>query len=85
MSKDNGEAKPGDKEIILASEEVTRRNILAIAEHAKETRRMTAELLNRVDTLQNNLMSRERELGAIKKQLAYLQQKMFSKGTQDGD
>lgn len=71
----------GDKEIILASEEVQRKNIGVAVAHGNETRKMVLELGKIVDALQNQVIVQANQLTQLRNQLATLQQQFYSKGT----
>jgi hypothetical protein len=71
----------GDKEIILASEEVQRKNIKVAVAYGNETRKMVLELGKIVDALQNQLITQSNTIQQLRLQLATLQQQFYSKGT----
>ena len=71
----------GDKEIVLASEEVQRKNLLATIQHANETRKMIQELGVIVDALQNQVITQNGTIQQLRNQLASLQQQFYQKGT----
>jgi len=70
-----------NKEIVLASEEVQRKNLLTVIEFGTETRKMVKELLIMVDALQNRMMMQDKKLDQYRLQLAALQQQFYAKGT----
>ena len=71
----------GEKEIVLASEEVQVKNIQMIVQHTSETRKMVLELAARLDAVQNNMIAMQQQYAETTKQLASLQQLFYSKGT----
>jgi len=71
----------GDKEIILASEEVQRKNLLTAIEHTNETRKMVLELHAIIEALQNQVIAQNKQYELMRTQLAALQQQFYSKGT----
>ena len=71
----------GNKEIILASEEVQRNNILACIQYGNETRKMVLELGKIVDALQNQVITQHKTIDQQRLQLANLQQQFYEKGT----
>jgi len=71
----------GDKEIILASEETNRKNILACIEHGNATRKMVLELKTMFDALQNQVIMQNKKVDMFSKQLAALQQQFYQAGT----
>ena len=77
----NNKVKPGELENVKASEEVTRRNVKMIYEFTNETRKMLLELRMMFDTLQNNVMNVKGEVGELRRQLSFLQQKSAAGGT----
>lgn len=70
-----------DKEIVLASEEVQRRNIKTMIQHGNESRQMIRELTTIVDTLQNQIITMGNRIQQLNTQLASLQQQFYLKGT----
>lgn len=73
--------KPGEKEQKLAFEEVTRRNVIAVVSHSNETRKLLNELTEKVQSLQDLIMSRDTQINLLKKQIVVLQTKIFAGGT----
>jgi hypothetical protein len=71
----------GDKEIVLASEEVQRKNLLSAIQHGNETRKMIRELGTIVDALQNQVITQNKTVEQLRLQLANLQQQFYLKGT----
>ncbi len=71
----------GDKEIVLASEEVQRNNIETVIKFNEETRKMVLEVLKMVDALQNRMMMHDKTMDQFRTQLAALQQQFYAKGT----
>lgn len=71
----------GDKEIILASEEVQRKNINVAVQYGNETRKMVRELGVIVNALQNQVITQNKETQQLRLQLANLQQQFYNKGT----
>jgi len=80
--------KPGELQNVLASEEVTRRNVQSGIQFANDTRKMVLELGKLFDTLQNHVMNQRSEISELRRQLAFVQQKLAARGTKsydDGD
>lgn len=73
--------KEVEKELRQAFEETTRRNVVAIKDHSNETRRLLRNLEDKVDNLQNSLISRDKIIDKLRLQIASLQQKVFNSGT----
>ena len=71
----------GDKEIILASEDVQRKNIKVAIEYGNQTRKMIIELGKIVDALQNQVITQSKTIDQQRLQLANLQQQFYMKGT----
>jgi len=61
-----------------AYEEAIRLNVLAIVAHSEETRRLLRVAEAKVLNLQNALGMRNQEIDLIKKQLANIQQQLYS-------
>jgi uncharacterized coiled-coil protein SlyX len=71
----------GDKEIVLASEEVQRQNLRAAINYGNETRTMVRELGVIVNALQNQVITQNKTIDQQRLQLANLQQQFYQKGT----
>lgn len=76
-------SEAGEKEVGLAFEEATRKNVQAVIEHGNKTREMVQEFETKISTLQNMVVGFREELDNIKKQLALLLGKVYSKGTSE--
>ena len=70
-----------NKELILASEEVTRRNVIATVEFSQETRKLVRELEQKTIHLENQLLAQKTLLEEYRSQLSKLQQQFYLKGT----
>lgn len=81
MNNKKRKIKPGELQSVLASEEVTRRNIESVIQFSQDTRKMVRELLVMFDALQNNVMNMKSDVDELRRQLAILQQQNCSKGT----
>ena len=80
--------KPGELQSVLASEEVTRRNVESGIQFANDTRKMVIEMRVMFDALQRNVMNMHSLLNETRTQLANLQQQFYAKGSvsyADGD
>jgi len=79
----NGEERDGQiiPEIVLASEKVQRDNIQAVIQFAQDTRKIVRELDERVITLKNMIMTQQGTIANQQKQMAALQQQIYSGGT----
>jgi predicted RNase H-like nuclease (RuvC/YqgF family) len=73
--------EPGEKEIVLASEEVTRRNMQAAVEHGNETRRMVQLIEERVEKLERTIHAQNQLIAQYQTQLASLQQQFYQAGS----
>lgn len=71
----------GDKEVVLASEEVQRRNINAMLEHGNETRRLVLELKKEVQQMKNQIIIQEKTITELRQLLASVQAKLYQGGT----
>ena len=79
MSEDKVQA--GEREIVKASEEVTRRNVEMILQYTNETRKMLLEMRNLHDALQNKMIVQQKEITQLRIQLAGVNQKLYAGGT----
>ncbi len=70
-----------DKELRMAFEDTTKKNVSAAINHGNETRKIVRELETKVLYLQNALSSREQDIKQLRIQLASIQTKLFSGGT----
>jgi uncharacterized coiled-coil protein SlyX len=70
-----------DKHIVLASEEVQRRNYQTIIESQKEHRKALIELKTMVDSFQSVFINQQKEINELRRQLGLLQQKFYAAGT----
>jgi len=82
MSKER-KIKPGELQSVLASEEVTRRNVKSGIMFSQDTRKMVKELRVMFDALQNNVMNLKSDVDELRRQLSVLQQINCAKGTVD--
>lgn len=71
----------GEKEIVLASEEVQRRNILTMLDYGKESRKLVRELEAKVDQLQAQIRVQDGKFDELKTQFVAIQMKLYSGGT----
>lgn len=72
------------KEVILASEEVQRRNIESVIAFSKESRRIVRDLETNVKALQNQVMTQNGTIENLQKQLSSIQQKLYSGSANTG-
>ncbi len=70
-----------NKEIVLTSEEVTRRNVQANIDFSEETRNLVRGLEERVLHSENELQSLKSLVEEYKNQVSILQQQFYLKGT----
>jgi len=77
----NRKIAAGEREIVLASEEVQRNNIQMLVQFSSDTRKAVQEISLQVDALQNKMMELNAQFIETTKQLANLQQEFYSKGT----
>jgi hypothetical protein len=71
----------GEREVIKASEEVQVRNLIAFSEVLKNMRGAIVEIGQRVDHLQNRMMTYDKLFEQQRQQIAYLQQQIYQKGS----
>jgi hypothetical protein len=72
----------GDKEIVLASEEATRRNVQACIDFSNETRRIVKAQEEKIDNLQAIIRTRDEDIAQLRLQLSTIQAKVFAGGTE---
>lgn len=70
-----------DKEIREAFEATTNKNIKAVIQFTEDTRKLVRELENKVQFLQNDLISRHEEIKQLKIQNASILTKLVRGGT----
>lgn len=68
-------------EVVLASEQVQFDNIQAITLYVKESRRVVNELNDKVTALQNIVVMQNEKINGLQKQLAGINQQLYSNGT----
>ena len=73
--------EPGEKEMRLVFEEVTRRNVQAAIDFGNETRKLVRELEEKVKNLEKILLTKDETINEIKKQMSSLQQKIYMGGS----
>jgi len=71
----------GEKEIVLASEEVQRKNIIAMLEHGNETRRLVRDLDTQLQQQKEQIRLQDQTISELRNQIANLQMKMYQGGT----
>lgn len=71
----------GEKELRKAFEEVTKRNVQASIDFGNETRKMVRELEIKIQNLENLIINKDGIIKELQKQVAFLQQKMYTGGT----
>lgn len=79
--KRHEDMEAGELELRKAFEEVTRKNVLVIADYSKDTRRLVRELGDEIKNLRNTIMGKGSEIDLLKSQVANLQAKMYQKGS----
>jgi uncharacterized coiled-coil protein SlyX len=68
-------------EIVLAAEEVMRRNMEACIGHANETRKMFGLAEQRIDRLEQTMHAQQKLIEHYRNQLANLQQEFYRAGS----
>lgn len=71
----------GELELRKAFEDATTQNVKMIVEFSQDTRKLTQELKQEVKQLKNLIVSKDTELDMIRKQMANIQQTLYSQGT----
>lgn len=66
------------KEVILASEEVTRRNIKAVIEYSRQTRDASDNAKSEVESLKKMILQQQEQITLLKQQMSNLQIKIYS-------
>ena len=70
----------GDKEILEAFEETTKRNVNAVIAYSKETRKIARDQDTIIKGLQNQVNSQNELIEQFKKQMTSIQMKLYTKG-----
>lgn len=73
--------KMSDKEIVLASEDVQRRNIQSCVDHSNETRKIMRKLQENITRMNNNFLTLSQRVDDLTKQLSMIQAKLYAGGT----
>lgn len=71
----------GDKEVLKALEEVTRRNVNTMIDYSKETRALLRGLQSKIELLENVVREQDKQLLAFRKMLAGVQSKVYQGGS----
>jgi len=71
----------GEKEMRLAFEQVTTNNVKAILEHSNTTRRLTNELVDKLEHQNGVISSLNKRIDLQQDQIAFIQSKLFQGGT----
>lgn len=74
-------AESGEKELRKAFEGTTKRNIEAVIEYGKDTRTLVRNLEDRVNSLQNLVFSRDKEITQLRQQMGMLLTRLCAGGT----
>ena len=72
---------PGEKEMRLAFEDVTTRNVKAILEHGNTTRKLASETNASVQQLKQEILQQNQKLQQMTQQLAVVQGKLYAGGS----
>ena len=75
------DVQAGEREAIKASEEVQRRNVISMMQFSNDTRKAVLDLAKIVDALQNKMMTFDKLFQEQRKQIAFLQQQLYQRGT----
>ena len=73
--------EPGELELRKVFEDVTRQNVQTNIDFSNDTRKLVRELQTEVKALANNVVTQNLIIEELKKQIALLQQKLYSGGT----
>jgi uncharacterized protein YwgA len=70
----------GDKQIILASEDVQRRNLEGVITHVRESRKIVNDLTKQVRTISLENVELKREVVELKTKTSLMQAKIYQLG-----
>ena len=70
-----------EKEIYMAWEEATRRNVKIILDHSNETRRLTKKMEVKIIQLEEQIRIQNTTIEDLRKMLLNVQQKIYSGGS----
>ena len=71
----------GELELRKAFEETTTRNVQMCIDYSNETRKNVRKLEINIKSLQNTVISRNEDIGLMKKQIAVLLQEKYKNGS----
>jgi len=71
----------GEKEIVLASEEVQRRNIKAMLNHGNETRKITRDLEKELEQMKEQIRLQDQKIEELRNQIVNIQARLYQGGT----
>jgi len=70
-----------NKEIILASEEVQRRNIITIQNYSKATRKIVRDLEDKIKIMNDMIIEQNKIIAQMRQQLSIVQGILYRGGT----
>lgn len=70
-----------EKEVVLASEEVQRRNINAMLAHGNETRKIVRELEKQLDAVKGTVREQAKTIAELRNMLVKIQMVVYRGGT----
>lgn len=79
----NDENKQIIPEVVVAAEKVQTQNIRTVVEFSQTTRKLVRELDERIIALKNLVMTQQGTIDNIQKQMAAIQQRLYSGGTEE--
>jgi len=71
----------GEKEMRMAFEEVTTRNVKTMIAYSTETRQIVRDMQEKVDLVQAQLRQADEKINNLTRQLSVVQAKLYSGGT----
>jgi len=71
----------GEKEMRMAFEEVTTRNVKTMITYSTETRQIVRDMQEKVDLVQAQLRQADEKINNLTRQLSIVQAKLYSGGT----
>jgi uncharacterized protein HemX len=71
----------GEKELRMAFEEVTTRNVQAAVNYSNETRNIVRQLEQKILHLEELAQAKDKEIAVMRQQIAIIQGKLYNGGT----
>ena len=71
----------GERELKKVFEDVIRNNVLTIQDYTKQTRTLVRDLEKEVKELKNIIVMKDKEFTELRKQVSFIQAKLYNGGT----